>query len=98
MSDGCHALRLEIRNRLDDLVAELDPADSFIPFLNAGRLAVNLDLEPDTADAGRLHRQIAGFSGYAGISPVAADHRVQRPVSADLFIDDDIDVHVAFRL
>src|SRR6202023_1947479 len=49
MRDGRDALGLEISNRLDDLVAELDSADALVTFLNAGGLAVNFDLEPNAA-------------------------------------------------
>src|SRR5262249_9797640 len=56
MRDGRYALGLEVGDRFDDLVAELDSADALVALLNARRLAVNLDLEPDAADACRLDR------------------------------------------
>ena len=95
MRHGCHALGLEICHRLDDLVTQIDPADAFVALLNAGRLAVNLDLEPDAADASRLDREIARLSGNAGVGLVTADDRIQRAVAADLLVDHDVDVNVA---
>src|SRR5262245_53717768 len=88
-------LCLEISDRLRDLVAELNSADALVALLNTGRFAVDFDLEPDSSDACRLNRQVAGLAGNAGVSLVATDHRIQRAVAADFFIDDDIDVNVA---
>ena len=67
VGDGRDARGLEVGDRLRDLVAEVDAADAEIALLDAGRLAVDLDLEPDAADAGRLHREIAGLAGNAGV-------------------------------
>src|SRR5262249_47993183 len=96
--DRRNPLRLQISDRLRDLVAELNAADALVALLNSGRFAVDFDLEPDPADACRLNRQVAGLAGNAGVSLVATDHRIQRAVAAHLFIDDDIDVNVAFGL
>src|SRR5262249_28555857 len=98
MRHGCDALVLELLHGLGDLHAEFDPAHALVTFLDAGRLALNLDLEPDAADAGRLHVEIAGLAGNAGIGLVAADHRVERSVPTQLFVDDDIDMDVALGL
>ena len=67
MRDSRDAFGLEIGDRLGDLVAEIDAADAEIALLDAGGLAVDLDLEPDAPDAGRLHREIAGLAGNAGV-------------------------------
>ena len=48
------AVILQSLDRLDDLVAEIDGADAQIALLDTCRLALHVDLEPDTADAGRL--------------------------------------------
>src|SRR5262249_33592778 len=55
-------LGLEIGDRLHNLVAEIDAADALVALLNTRGLAVNLDLEPDAADARGLHREVAGFA------------------------------------
>src|SRR5262249_32659908 len=91
-------LGLEICDRLRDLVAELNSADALVALLNAGGFAVDFDLEPDPADACGLNREVAGLAGNAGVSLVATDHRIQRAVAADFFVDDDIDVNVALGL
>src|SRR4029079_15450417 len=79
--------RLKVRDRFHDLVAEFDPADPLVALLDAGRLAVNLDFEPDAAAAGGLHRQVARLAGNARVSLVATDHRIQGAVTADFLID-----------
>ena len=66
-----------------------------IALLDAGRLALDLDLEPDAADAGRLHREVAGLAGNAGVGFIASDDRVERAVAAHLLVDDDVDHDVA---
>ena len=91
MLDGGDAFGLERIDRLGDLVAELDAADALIAPLDAGRLALDFDLEPDAADAGRLHRKPAGLAGNAGVRLVAADDRIEGAMAADLLIDDDVD-------
>ena len=98
MGDRRDALGLEIRDRLDDFVAQLNSADALVALLNPGGLAVYLDLEPDAADACGLHREIAGLAGDAGVRPIAADHRIERAVTADFLIDDHVDVDVALRV
>ena len=98
MRDRRDPLCLQICDRLRDLVAELNSADALVALLNTGRFAVDFDLEPDSADACRLNRQVAGLAGNTGVSLVATDHRIQRAVAADFFIDDDIDVNVALGL
>src|SRR5215218_6334832 len=85
-------LRLKIRDRFHDLVAEFDAADPLVALLDAGGLAVNLDFEPDAADACGLHRQVARLAGNASVSFVPTDHRIQGAVTADFLIDDDVDV------
>jgi len=65
VGDRRDALGLEIRDRLDDFVAQLNSADALVALLNPGGLAVYLDLEPDAADACGLHREIAGLAGDA---------------------------------
>src|SRR5262245_64818701 len=98
MRHGRNALRLEICDRLHDLIAEVDAADALVALLNARGLAVNLDLEPDAADACGLHREVASFSGYARIGLVAADHGIQRAMAADFLVDDHVDVDIALGL
>src|SRR6185295_3599840 len=91
-------LRLKVRDRFHDLVAEFDAADPLVALLDTGGLAVNLDFEPDAADACGLHRQVARLAGNAGVSLVPADHRIQSAVTADFLIDDHVDVDVALGL
>src|SRR5215510_3923042 len=98
VSDGRDPLCLQLCDRLRDLVAELNSADALVALLNAGGFAVDFDLKPDPADACGLYRQVAGLAGNAGVSLVATDHRIQRAVAADFFVDDDIDVNVALGL
>src|SRR5262249_8472849 len=90
-------LGFERFDRLGDLVAELDPADALVTPLDAGRLALNFDLEPDATDVCGLDGQPTGLAGDPGIRLVAANHRVERAVAADLLIDDDIDQNVALE-
>src|SRR5580693_7106866 len=97
MSYGRDTLGLQIRDRLGDLVAEIDAANAFVPLLDAGRLALNFNLEPDAADAGGLHGEIAGLARNAGVGFVAPDHRVEGAVAAHLLVNDNIDHDVAFR-
>src|SRR5262245_34056957 len=92
------ALGLEIRDCLGDFVAQLNSADALVALLNAGGLAVNFDLEPDTTDACGLHREIAGLAGDAGVRLVPADHRIDGTVSAYLLVDYPVDVDVALGL
>src|SRR5205807_1504190 len=80
------------------LVAEIDSADALVALLNAGGLAADFDLEPDAANAGRLHGKPAGLSRNTRIRLVTADHRVERAMPAHLFIDDHIDINVTFGL
>src|SRR5713226_5884922 len=94
----CNSLCFQICDRFDDLVAELDSADALVTLLNTRWLAVDFYFEPDAADAGGLHRKTAGLTGNACVGLVAADHRVQGPMPADFFIDDDIDMDVALGL
>src|SRR5690242_19840709 len=91
------ALLLERRHRLDDLVTELDGGDALIAALDAGRLALHVDLEPNAADAGGLDSQATGFSGNAGICLIAADYGVERPMATELLVNHDIQVNVALR-
>ena len=96
MRDGRDPLGFEIGDGLGDLVAEIDAAHALIPLLDARRLAVDLDLEPDAADASGLHREVAGLAGNAGVGLVAANDGVERAVAAHLLVNDDIDHDVAF--
>src|SRR6202011_5130273 len=73
-------------------------ADAFIALLDTGRLAVDFDLEPDAADAGRLPREPAGFAGDAGIRLVAANDRIQGPMPAHFLIDHNVEQDVALGL
>src|SRR5689334_18606377 len=98
MLDRGDALGLERFDRLGDLVTEFDAADTLISPLNAGRLALDLDLKPDATDASRLDCQAAGLSGNSSVGLVAADDRVERAVPADFFVDYDINEHVALEL
>src|SRR5271166_560082 len=98
MLDGCEALGLERLDSLCDLVTELNAADALITALNAGRLPLDFDCEPDAADAGGLHGEAAGFARNASVSRVAADHRVERAMTADLLVDHDIDHDIALDL
>src|SRR5262245_31505850 len=97
MRDCRDALGLEIGHCLRDLVAEIDSADTLVSLLDAGRLAVNLDLEPDAPDASRLHGEIAGLAGDTSVRLVAADHRIERAMAADLLVNDDVDQDIALR-
>src|SRR5262245_9710548 len=97
MLDGRHALVLEFLHRADDLVAEFNRADTLIALLDAGRLALDVDLEPDAADAGGLHEQVTRFARDARVRLVAADDGVQGTVAADLLVDDDVDHDIALR-
>ena len=54
MLDSCNALGLERLDSLGDLVTEFDAADALIAALDAGRLTLDFDLEPDAPDAGGL--------------------------------------------
>src|ERR1043166_1047185 len=92
---GRHSLLFERRNRLDDFIAELNGADALIASLNAGRLALNVDLKPNAANAGGLHRKAAGLAGNTGVSLVAANDGVERAMAADLLVDHDVEVDVA---
>src|SRR5262245_51739022 len=69
--DGCDALRFEIGDCLCDLVAEFDAADALIALLNSCGLAVDLDLEPDPADAGGLHRKVTRLARDSCIRHIA---------------------------
>src|SRR5262245_42609608 len=89
---------LERRHRFDDLIADLDGADALIAALNAGRLPLYVDLEPNAADAGWLDREAAGLTGDAGVGRIAANYRIKCPVAADLLVDHDVEVYIAFRL
>src|ERR1700722_2657046 len=91
------ALGFEISDRLGDGVAEIDAADPLVAFLDAGRLALNLDLEPDATDAGGLHGEVAGLARYAGVGFVASNHGVERAVAAHFLVNDDVDHDVAPR-
>src|SRR5215467_4139844 len=95
---GRHSLVFERRNRLDDFIAKLDGADALIASLNAGRLALDVDLKPNAANAGGLHREAAGLAGNAGVSRVAANDRVERAMAANLLVDHDVEVDVALWL
>src|ERR1051326_1015803 len=95
---GRHSLLFERRNRLDDFIAELNGADALIASLNAGRLALEVDLKPNAADTGGLHRKAAGLAGNASVSLVAANDRVERAMAANLLVDHDIEVDVALWL
>src|SRR5262249_92101 len=44
---GRYAIVLKVEHRLHDLVAEIDRADAEIALLDAGRLALDVDPEPD---------------------------------------------------
>src|ERR1700751_538460 len=70
---GRHSLLFERRNRLDDFIAKLNGAAALIASLNAGRLALDVDLKPNAANAGGLHRKVAGLTGNASVSLVAAN-------------------------
>src|SRR6185437_11863927 len=98
MLHGRDALLFQGGDGLCDLVTEFDATDALIAPLDAGRLALNFDLEPDAADARRLHRKTAGLARNAGVSLVAADHRVERTVAANFFVNDDVNVNIPFRL
>src|SRR5262249_48559891 len=95
---GRHSLVFERRNRLDDLIAELNGADAVIASLNAGRLALDVDTKPNAANAGGLHREAAGLAGNTGVRLVAANDRVERAVAANLLVDHDVEIDVALRL
>src|SRR5215213_8365899 len=47
MLDRRDAAVLQLLDRLDDLVAEIDPADALVTLLDSRRLAFDGDLEPD---------------------------------------------------
>src|SRR5690606_3859202 len=96
VAHGRHAMILQFLHRLDDLVAELNGTDAEVALLDSRGLALDLDLEPDAPDAGRLHREIARFAGDAGIGSVASRNGVERAMAGDLLIDDDVDHHVTF--
>src|SRR5581483_6895596 len=66
-----------------------------VTLLDTGRLALDVDLKPDTSDAGRLHEEVAGLAGDAGIGLVSADDCIKRAVAAHLLIDDDVDHDIA---
>src|SRR6185437_4136572 len=85
--DRCYTLCLECFDRLGDFVPKFDAADALISALDARGFALNFDLEPDPADAGRLDCQTAGLAGNAGIGLVAADDCVERTVTTDFLID-----------
>src|SRR5262249_819006 len=95
---GRHSLLFGRRNRLDDSIPELNGADGLIGSLNAGRLALDVDLKPNAADAGGLHRKAAGLAGNTGVSLVAANDRVKRAMAANLLVDHDVEEDVALRL
>jgi hypothetical protein len=42
--------------------------------------------------------QVAGLARDAGIGGIAADHRVEGAVAADLLVDDDIDQDVTLEV
>src|SRR6478752_9487261 len=96
--DGGDTLGLKRLNCFSDFGAKFDPAYALVAPLDAGGLALNFDLEPAAADAGWLHRQAAGLTGNASVSLVAADHCIQRAMTADFLIDHDIDEDVALEL
>src|SRR5215470_1025802 len=98
MLDRGDALRLQRFDRLGDLISKFDSADTLIATLDSGRLALNLDLEPNSADTCRLDRQSAGLARYAGVSLIAADHRIECTVTADFLIYHDIDQHITLGL
>ena len=93
-----HPPVLELLHGLADLHAEIDAADALVALLDAGGLAEDQNLEPDAPDTGRLNGQAAGFAGNAAIRLVAADHRIQCSVSAELLVDDEVDHDVALGL
>src|SRR6185437_13901111 len=84
VSDGRDPDRLKLGDGFGDRIAEIDAADAKIALLDAGRFPMDLDLEPDPADAGRLHREIAGLAGDSCVGVIAADDRVERAVAAHL--------------
>src|SRR6185312_2391893 len=97
MLDRRDTLCLERFDRLGDFVPEFDAADALIAALNSCGFALNFDLEPDPADASRLHREAAGLAGNAGIGLVAADDGVERAMTTDFLIDHYIYEDIALQ-
>src|SRR4051812_39070096 len=98
MLDAGQALYFKRLHRLDNLVSKLDPADALVAPLDAGRLSLNLNLEPYSADASGLHRESARLAGDTCVRGIAADHGIQRAMATHFLIDYDVYQNVAFQL